>query len=81
MGVIDELKSEKNIGLIIIATEKMLKDKYNNLNVDRNELIYVVNNMINNICADTILTKNVFVLMELNKITLSKIKDYYDKNN
>ncbi len=78
MGVIDELKSEKNIGLIIIATEKMLKDKYNNLNVDRNELIYVVNNMINNICADTILTKNVFVLMELNKITLSKIKDYYD---
>ena len=78
MGVIDELKSEKNISLIIYATEKMLKDKYSNINIEKNELLFVVNNIINNICADALLTKNVFVLMELNKITLSKIKDYYD---
>jgi hypothetical protein len=42
MGVIDDFKQEKNKKSIIIASEKMLKDKYD-ITIDNGELINIIN--------------------------------------
>ena len=78
MGVIDEFKQEKNKKTIIIACEKMINDKYK-INIDRIDLIKIIENIITSICNDAILIKNVVKLIELNTIALTKIKDYIEK--
>jgi len=79
MGVIDDFKQEKNKKTIIIASEKMISDKYN-INIDNKELLIIIENIILSICNDAILIKNVVKLIELNTIALTKIKDYVEKN-
>ena len=78
MSVIDDFKSDKNIKLIFNAASKMIKDKYNNVDTRDNNLINIIKSIILSICSDAILIKKVVKLMELNKIALSKIKEYYD---
>ena len=79
MGVIDDFKQEKNKKTIIIASEKMISDKYK-INIDNKELLIIIENIILSICNDAILIKNVVKLIELNTIALTKIKDYVEKN-
>ena len=67
MGVIDDFKQEKNKKTIIIASEKMISDKYN-INIDNKELLIIIENIILSICNDAILIKNVVKLIELNTI-------------
>ena len=78
MGVIDEFKSEKNIKIIFNAAEKMINDKYNSLNIAQNDIMNMIGNTINSICSDAILLNKVVKVMELNKISLSKVKDHLD---
>ena len=79
MAIIDEFKSEKNKGLIIHASTKMLLDKYNlSLNVD--VLTNIINAIISSMSKDAILMNNTIKLMELNTITLAKMKDHITKN-
>lgn len=78
MGVIDEFKSEKNVKIIFNAAEKMINDKYNSLNITQNDIMNIVGNTINSICSDAILLNKVVKVMELNKISLSKVKDHLD---
>jgi hypothetical protein len=79
MAIIDEFKSEKNRGLIIHASTKMLLDKYKlSLNVD--VLTNIINAIISSMSKDAILMNNSIKLMELNTITLAKMKDYITKN-
>jgi len=78
MGVIDEFKSEKNLKIIFNAAEKMINDKYNSLNITQNDIMNIVGNTINSICSDAILLNKVVKVMELNKISLSKVKDHLD---
>jgi len=78
MGVIDDFKQEKNKKAIIIASEKMINDKYK-INIDNKELIIIIENIIISICNDAILIKNIVKLIELNTIALTKIKDYVEK--
>ena len=78
MGVIDEFKSEKNIKIIFNAAEKMINDKYNSLNITQNDIMNMIGNTINSICSDAILLNKVVKVMELNKISLSKVKDHLD---
>ena len=77
MGVIDDFKQEKNKKSIIIASEKMLKDKYD-ITIDNGELINIINGIILSICNDAILIKRVVKLIELNTIALTKIRDYVE---
>ena len=77
MGVIDDFKQEKNKKTIIIASEKMISDKYN-INIDNKELLIIIENIILSICNDAILIKNVVKLIELNTIALTKIRDYVE---
>ena len=77
MGVIDDFKQEKNRKSIIIASEKMIKDKYN-ITIDNEELINIINGIVLSICNDAILIKNVVKLIELNTIALTKIRDYIE---
>jgi len=77
MGVIDDFKQEKNKKSIIIASEKMLKDKYD-ITIDNGELINIINGIILSICNDAILIKSVVKLIELNTIALTKIRDYVE---
>jgi len=79
MGVIDDFKQEKNRIAIIIATEKMIMDKYN-ITIDKLELKGIIEQIILSICNDAILIKNVVKLIELNTIALTKIKDYIEYN-
>ena len=79
MGVIDDFKREKNKKTIIIASQKMISDKYK-INIDNKELLIIIENIILSICNDAILIKNVVKLIELNTIALTKIKDYVEKN-
>lgn len=79
MGVIDDFKQEKNKKTIIIASQKMISDKYK-INIDNKELLIIIENIILSICNDAILIKNVVKLIELNTIALTKIKDYVEKN-
>jgi len=78
MGVIDDFKQEKNKKAIIVASEKMINDKYK-INIDNKELIIIIENIIISICNDAILIKNIVKLIELNTIALTKIKDYVEK--
>ena len=78
MGVIYEFKSEKNIKIIFNAAEKMINDKYNSLNITQNDIMNMIGNTINSICSDAILLNKVVKVMELNKISLSKVKDHLD---
>jgi hypothetical protein len=78
MGVIDEFKSEKNIKIIFNAADKMIIDKYNSLNITQNDIMNMIGNTINSICSDAILLNKVVKVMELNKISLSKVKDHLD---
>jgi len=77
MGVIDDFKQEKNKKSIIIASEKMIKDKYD-ITIDNSELINIINGIVLSICNDAILIKNVVKLIELNTIALTKIRDYVE---
>lgn len=79
MAIIDEFKSEKNRNLIIQASTKMLLDKYN-LTLNPDVVINIINTIISSMSKDAILMNNTIKLMELNTITLAKMKDYVNKN-
>ena len=79
MAIIDEFKSEKNRNLIIQASTKMLLDKYN-LSLNPDIMINIINTIITSMSKDAILMNNTVKLMELNTITLTKMKDYVNKN-
>jgi hypothetical protein len=79
MSIIDEFKGEKNRNLIIQASNKMLLDKYN-LSLRTDLLISIINTIISSMSKDAILMNNTIKLMELNTITLAKMKDYIIKN-
>jgi hypothetical protein len=79
MSIIDEFKGEKNRNLIIQASNKMLLDKYN-LSLRTDLLITIINTIIASMSKDAILMNNTIKLMELNTITLAKMKDYVIKN-
>ena len=79
MTVVDDFKSEKNKNLIIQASNKMLLDKYK-LSLSPEVLLNIINTIIASMCKDAILMNNTVKLMELNTITLAKMKDYVNKN-
>ena len=79
MAIIDEFKSEKNRDLIIHASNKMLLDKYK-LSLRVEILTNIINTIISSMSKDAILMNNTVKLMELNTITLAKMKDYIIKN-
>ena len=79
MTVIDDFKSEKNKNLIIQASNKMLADKYK-LSLNTEILINIINSIITSMSKDAILMNNTIKLMELNTITLAKMKEYVNKN-
>jgi hypothetical protein len=79
MTVIDDFKSEKNRNLIIQASNKMLADKYK-LSLNTDILINIINSIIISMSKDAILMNNTIKLMELNTITLAKMKEYVNKN-
>ena len=79
MAIIDEFKSVKNRNLIIQASTKMLLDKYR-LSLSAETLTNIMNAIISAMSKDAILMNNTIKLMELNTITLAKMKDYIIKN-
>lgn len=79
MAIIDEFKSVKNRSLIIQASTKMLLDKYR-LSLSAETLTNIMNAIISAMSKDAILMNNTIKLMELNTITLAKMKDYIIKN-
>lgn len=79
MAIVDEFKSDKNRGLIIQASTKMLFDKYK-LSLNADVLVSIINAIISSMSKDAILMNNTIKLMELNTITLAKMKDYITKN-
>ena len=79
MTVVDDFKSEKNKNIIIQASNKMLVDKYK-LSLTPEVLLNIINTIITSMCKDAILMNNTIKLMELNTITLAKMKDYVNKN-
>lgn len=79
MTVIDDFKSDKNRNLIIQASNKMLADKYK-LSLNTEILINIINSIITSMSKDAILMNNTIKLMELNTITLAKMKEYVNKN-
>jgi hypothetical protein len=79
MTVIDDFKSEKNRNLIIQASNKMLADKYK-ISLNTEILINIINSIITSMSKDAILMNNTIKLMELNTITLAKMKEYVNKN-
>lgn len=79
MAIIDEFKSEKNRGLIIQASTKMLLEKYN-LSLSPDVLQGIIHAIIMSMSKDAILMNDTIKLMELNTITLTKMKDYIIKN-
>jgi hypothetical protein len=79
MAIIDEFKSDKNRSLIIQASTKMLLDKYR-LSLNAETLTNIMNAVISAMSKDAILMNNTIKLMELNTITLAKMKDYIIKN-
>jgi hypothetical protein len=79
MTVIDDFKSDKNRNLIIQASNKMLADKYK-LSLNTDILINIINSIITSMSKDAILMNNTIKLMELNTITLAKMKEYVNKN-
>jgi hypothetical protein len=79
MTVIDDFKSDKNKNLIIQASSKMLADKYK-ISLNTEILINIINTIITSMSKDAILMNNTIKLMELNTITLAKMKEYVNKN-
>jgi hypothetical protein len=79
MTVIDDFKSDKNKNLIIQASNKMLADKYN-ISLNPEILLNIINSIITSMSKDAILMNNTIKLMELNTITLAKMKEYVNKN-
>jgi len=79
MAIIDEFKSEKNRGLIIQASTKMLLEKYN-ITLNADVLLGIIHAIITTMSKDAVLMNNTVKLMELNTITLTKMKDYITKN-
>jgi hypothetical protein len=79
MAIIDDFKSVKNRSLIIQASTKMLLDKYR-LSLSAETLTNIMNAIISAMSKDAILMNNTIKLMELNTITLAKMKDYIIKN-
>lgn len=81
---IDEYKSTKNRSLIINATFKMIKDKYNidtsNNNIAETTFLKIINNIINVIGNDVILLNRNIKIGEINNLTLFKIKEYIEKH-
>jgi hypothetical protein len=67
--------------MIINASQKLINDKYKELNISNGEIVDIVNKIIYSICSDAVLIKSVVKLMELNKITLSKVRDHCDNYN
>tara|TARA_B100000795_G_scaffold267948_1_gene253834 strand:- start:6830 stop:7999 length:1170 start_codon:yes stop_codon:yes gene_type:complete len=78
MGVINEFKSEKNVNIIFNAAEKMINDKYSSIDIDSDNIMSMIAGTINSICSDAILLNKVVKVMELNKISLSKVKEQLD---
>jgi hypothetical protein len=79
MTIVDDFKSEKNRNIIFQASNKMLLDKYK-LSLNSGVLINIINTIISSMSKDAILMNNTIKLMELNTITLAKMKDYVIKN-
>lgn len=79
MGIIDEFKSEKNRNLIVQASTKMLLEKYN-ISLNTEVLQSIIRAIITTMSKDAVLMNNTVKLMELNTITLTKMKDYIIKN-
>lgn len=79
MAIVDEFKSEKNRSLILQASNKMLQDKYK-LSLNTDILTNIINAIITSMSKDAILMNATIKLMELNTITLAKMKDYVSKN-
>lgn len=79
MGIIDEFKSEKNRNLIVQASTKMLLEKYN-ISLNADVLLGIIQAIITTMSKDAVLMNNTVKLMELNTITLTKMKDYIIKN-
>lgn len=79
MGIIDDFKSEKNRKLILQASTKMLHEKYN-LSLNTDVLLGIIQAIIMTMSKDAVLMNNTVKLMELNTITLTKMKDYIIKN-
>jgi len=79
MAIVDEFKSPKNRNLILQASNKMLQDKYK-LVLNANILTNIINAIITSMSKDAILMNASIKLMELNTITLAKMKDYVSKN-
>ena len=78
MGAIDEYKSVKNRDLLLHASVKMIKDKYN-ITINDPMLIKIINNIISIISNDAILINTSVKLSELNNLTLTKIKEFIGK--
>jgi hypothetical protein len=79
MTIVDDFKSEQNRNIIFQASNKMLLDKYK-LSLNSAVLINIINAIISSMSKDAILMNNTIKLMELNTITLAKMKDYVIKN-
>ena len=79
MTIIDDFKSEQNRNIIFQASNKMLLDKYK-LSLNGAVLTNIINTIIASMSKDAILMNNTIKLMELNTITLAKMKDYVIKN-
>lgn len=79
MTIVDDFKSEQNRNIIFHASNKMLLDKYK-LSLNSVVLINIINAIISSMSKDAILMNNTIKLMELNTITLAKMKDYVIKN-
>lgn len=82
MGLSEEYKSSKNKEVLINASFKMMKDKYNiDICNDNTTLIEkIINNILSTICNDIILLNANIKLNEVNNMTLVKIREYIEKN-
>lgn len=78
MGILDEYKSPKNRDILINASLKMIKDKYN-VSINDKTLDKIVNNIISVISNDAILLNISVKLIELNNLTLAKVKEFVGK--
>jgi hypothetical protein len=78
MGIVDDYKSAKNRDILYAAASKMIKDKYN-MTLNEGVLSKIINNIIGVIANDVALINTSLKLIELNNMTLIKIKEYIGK--
>lgn len=78
MGVVDDYKSVKNRDVLYGAASKMIRDKYNMV-LNEDVLLKIINNIIGIISNDIALINTSLKLIELNNMTLIKIKEYIGK--